>query len=119
MHIKTTQNFNENLKTMQFSKQKVLQQVSTTLIDLYWEIEKYISTKMINENWGKSVIEDLVEYIKIQEPVLKGFTARNLWRMKQFYETYKDNGKLIPLVIEVSWTNNLIILSSATKIENK
>jgi predicted nuclease of restriction endonuclease-like (RecB) superfamily len=108
-----TQNFNEILKTIQTSKQKALQQLNTTLIELYWEIGKYISAKTISENWGKSVVKELSEYIKEKEPTIKGFSDKNLWRMKQFYDTYKDNEKLTPLVTEISWTNNLIILSSA------
>ncbi len=115
----TTQNFNEILKTIQASKQKALQQVNSTLIELYWEIGKYIAEKTIKENWGKGVVKELADYIKEKEPTLKGFTERNLWRMKQFYEAYKDNEKLTPLVTEISWTNNLIILSSTKTDEER
>lgn len=45
------------------------------------------------------------------EPTLKGFSDKNLWRMKQFYETYRDSAKLSPLVREISWTNNLAIIT--------
>ena len=78
----TTQTFNEILKTIQASKQKAFQQVNSTLMELYWEIGKYISAKTIKENWGKSVVTELADYIKEKEPTIKGFTARNLWRMK-------------------------------------
>ena len=115
----TTQTFNEILKTIQASKQKAFQQVNSTLIELYWEVGKYISTKTIKENWGKHFVEDLADYIQKQEPTIKGFTARNLWRMKQFYETYADNEKLTPLVTEITWTNNLIILSSCKTEEER
>ncbi|MBU4589950.1 MAG: hypothetical protein KKG01_03400 [Candidatus Omnitrophica bacterium] len=36
--------------------------------------------------------------------------AQNLWRMKQMYETYKDYEKLSPVVRELPWTHNAIIL---------
>jgi len=65
------------------------------------------------------VVEELAVYIKMEEPTLRGFTARNLWRMKQFYETYEDNPKLTPLVTEITWTNNLIILSSTKTDEER
>ena len=119
MKLTTTQNFNKILKTIQLSKQKALQQVNSTLIELYWEIGKYIAEKTIKENWGKGVVKELADYIKEKEPTLKGFTERNLWRMKQFYEAYKDNEKLTPLVTEISWTNNLIILSSTKTDEER
>ena len=54
-----------------------------------------------------------------KEPNIKGFTARNLWRMKQFYETYKDNEKLTTLLSEISWSNNLLIISSAKTDEEQ
>jgi len=113
----TTQNFNEILKTIQTSKQKALQQVNTTLIELYWEVGKYISTKTISENWGKSVVKELAEYIKEKEPTIKGFSDKNLWRMKQFYEIYKDNEKLSTLSRELSWSNNLAIFSRSKSID--
>ncbi|MFH1097698.1 MAG: PDDEXK nuclease domain-containing protein [Candidatus Desantisbacteria bacterium] len=57
--------------------------------------------------------------MKLVEPSMKGFTASNIWRMKQFYESYKDVEKLAPLVRELSWTNNLIIFSRCKTIEER
>ncbi len=57
-------------------------------------------------------MEELANFIQQSEPNIKGFTPRNLWRMKQFYEAYKDNKKLTTLLTEISWSNNLLILSS-------
>ena len=119
MNPTASRNFNEILITIQSSKQKALQQVNNTLIELYWEIGKYISTKAIKENWGKSVVKELADYIKEKEPTIKGFSDKNLWRMKQFYEIYADNKKLISLVTEISWTNNLIILSRVKTDEER
>jgi predicted nuclease of restriction endonuclease-like (RecB) superfamily len=114
-----TENFNEILSTIQNSKQKALQQVNSTLIELYWNIGKYISTKTIKENWGKSVVKELANFIEQKEPTLKGFSDKNLWRMKQFYETYHKNEKLSALLRELSWTNNLMILSSSKSEEER
>jgi predicted nuclease of restriction endonuclease-like (RecB) superfamily len=50
---------------------------------------------------------------------MKGFSTQNLWRMKQLYETYKDNEKLSPLVRELSWTHNIVILHNTESIEEK
>ncbi len=114
-----TSNFNEVLKTIQSSKQKALKQVNTTLIELYWDIGEYISTKTIKDNWGKGVVEELAEYIKTEEPSLRGFTARNLWRMKQFYETYEDNLKLSTLWTQLNWSNNRTIFSRCKSKEER
>lgn len=119
MNIQKTENFNEILSTIQSSKQKALQQVNSTLIELYWSIGKYISTKTIKENWGKSVVKELASFIEQKEPTLKGFSDKNLWRMKQFYETYHKNEKLSALLRELSWTNNLMILSASKSEEER
>ncbi|KIM06623.1 MAG: hypothetical protein KU38_12755 [Sulfurovum sp. FS08-3] len=115
----TTQDFHEVLQTIQSSKQKAFEQVNTTLIELYWSIGEYISSKTIKEHWGKGVVKELAEYIKAQDPTLKGFTSRNLWRMKQFYETYQDNTKVSALLTQLTWTNNLLILSSSKSNEER
>ncbi|MCK5110965.1 MAG: hypothetical protein KAQ94_05540 [Arcobacteraceae bacterium] len=113
MNLQSNTSFNEILTTIQDSKQKAYSQVNNTLIELYWNIGKYISTKTIKENWGKGVVKELAEYIKVQDITLKGFSDKNLWRMKQFYEAYKENKKLSALLRELSWTNNLLILSAS------
>lgn len=122
MKIKPTNNntnFNEIINLITSSKQKAYAQVNSTLIELYWNIGKYISTKTIKENWGKSVVKELATYIKSQDQTIKGFSDKNLWRMKQFYETYCKNEKLSPLVRELTWTNNLMIISASKSEEER
>ncbi len=65
------------------------------------------------------MVVELADYLQKNEPDLKGFSDKNLWRMKQFYETYKDLPKLSPLVREISWTNNLAILTRCKTVEEK
>ena len=84
---------------------------------MYWNIGQYISSKVESSEWGTSVVKELADYIQHTEPELKGFSDKNLWRMKQFYETYKDFPKLSPLVREISWTHNTIIFSRCKSIE--
>ena len=63
------------------------------------------------------MVTELANFIQTHEPDIKGFSDKNIWRMKQFYETYKDFPKLSPLVREISWTNNLLIFSRCKSIE--
>ena len=93
--------------------------VNTELINLYWNVGLYISSKIKSSQWGDSVVKELADYLALTEPGIKGFSDKNIWRMKQFYEAYKDFPKLSALLREVSWTNNLLILSRAKTIEEK
>lgn len=96
-----------------------LKSVNKELINLYWKIGEYISKRIENSEWGESVIEQLAEYIRLKHPELKGYSSKSLWRMNQFYKTYCPNRKLAPLVRELSWTHNRIILAKAKTNEER
>ncbi len=86
---------------------------------MYWNVGKYISEQVEQHHWGENVVEDLAIYIKENEPDIKGFNRSNLWRMKQFYEVYRENEKLASLRRELSWTHNhrIMTLKTAKEIE--
>ena len=76
--------FTEVVNLIKQSRYKVLQAVNSELINLYSQIGEYISNRVESEGWGKSVVVQLAEYLQKNEPDLKGFSDKNLWRMKQF-----------------------------------
>jgi predicted nuclease of restriction endonuclease-like (RecB) superfamily len=119
MQLIRKQEFSDIIRLIKQSKWNALQAVNTELINLYWNIGQYISERIEQSNWGQSVVQELAEYLSHTEPDLKGFSDKNLWRMKQFYETYKDFPKLSALLREISWTNNLLIFSRCKTIEEK
>ena len=43
-------------------------------------------------------------------PGAKGYSVANLWRMRNFYLSYRNSEKLAPLVREISWSNNVVIM---------
>lgn len=83
--------FEPIVSLIQSARSKALQSVNTALISLYWQIGQYISHRVAAEEWGKGVVTELAAYISRTIPSAKGFSDKNLWRMKQFYETYKDS----------------------------
>ena len=87
-----------------------LKAVNQELIALYWDIGKSIVDRQQAQGWGKAVVEQLANDIRTEFPGISGFSARNVWRMRDFYITYRDNEKLTPLVAEIGWTHNLVIL---------
>lgn len=112
--------FEDVVTLIQRTRSKVMRVANTALIDLYWQIGGYISQRIAAAEWGDGVILQLADYIAKNYPEIRGFSDKNLWRMKQFYETYRDaDEKLSSLVREISWTNNLIILSRTKTIEEK
>lgn len=109
----------ENIwRIIQESKEQVYRNVNAELINLYWRVGEYISNKVKNDDWGKGTVEQLSKYILSRHTGFKGFSSRNIWRMKQFYETYYDNKKLSAVLTSISWTNHLHILSK-TKENNE
>ena len=109
--------FADIIQLIKQSRSNAIRAVNTELISLYWNIGEYISKKIEQSEWGASVVTELSNYIQIYEPEIKGFSDKNIWRMKQFYETYKAFPKLSPLVREISWTNNLLIFSRCRTME--
>ena len=109
--------FTDIIQLIKQSRTNAIKAVNAELINLYWNIGEHISKKIEQSEWGDSVVTELANFLQTQEPEIKGFSDKNIWRMKQFYETYKDYPKLSPLVREISWTNNLLIFSRCKSIE--
>ncbi|MFN9597775.1 MAG: YhcG family protein [Dolichospermum sp.] len=91
---------------------EALKAVNREMINLYWDIGQMIFIKQQNYNWGKSVVEQLSKDLQTEFPGISGFSARNIWNMRSFYVTYSQNEKLQPLVAEIGWTHNIVILEN-------
>lgn len=87
-----------------------LKTVNKGLINLYWDIGANIVEKQKKSGWGKSIVENLARDLQKEFPGIQGFSAQNIWRMKQFYIAYTDNKKLSPMVREIGWTHNVVIM---------
>ena len=102
------------------ARENAFRAVNRELIEMYWDVGKYISGKVKESDWGKSTVKEFADFIQINYPNIKGFSASNVWRMRQFYEIYADDEKLAPLVREISWTHNLMIMARAkTAVERE
>ena len=101
------------------AKQRAFQAVNQELVTLYWTIGEYLHQQVSTAAWGKAVIKELAAFIAQTEPNIKGFSAQNLWRMKQFYETYKDQPKLAALWRELSWSHHRLIMPCKTAQERE
>lgn len=109
-------------KIRQFIEQardEAASQVNKTVISLYWNIGKFVSEKAQKEGWGRSTVKQLSQYILSKEPGIRGYSAQNIWRMKQFFETYQDKPKFSALLRANTWSNNLHIMSKTKTDEEK
>jgi predicted nuclease of restriction endonuclease-like (RecB) superfamily len=111
--------FEEIVNLISSSKNKAYAAVNIVLIDLYWRIGEYISQKISLAEWGEGVVDQLASYISRTQPGIRGFTRPNLFRMKQFYETYHKDQIVSPLVRQLSWTHNLIIINQSKSKEER
>ena len=108
--------FAEILTIISNAQARALASVNRELITMYWEIGRIVSEKTASDGWGKSTVPSLSAFLQSKLPGVSGFSDKNIWRMKQFYETYKDSPKLSPLVREISWTNNLMIMTACKTV---
>lgn len=119
--------FIKEIKELIYRRQyEAMRKVNAELIQLYWEIGEEIEYQQREKGWGKSIVEVLSKELQKEFPGVAGFSARNLWLMRSFYIEYSQNAKLQPsvaelthgqthlilppLVAEISWTKNIIIM---------
>lgn len=96
-------------KRIHAAQYEAMKAVNKEHIQLCWDIGKGLSEKQETSNWGKSVIEQVALDIQLEFSGIRGFSARNLWRMRQFYQTYQEHEFLPPMVAEIGWSHNVVI----------
>lgn len=83
--------------------------VNRDLILLYWDLGRAIVEKQEQMGWGDSVVEMLARDLQEAFPAMRGFSASNLWRMRQFFEANADPEFLAQAARELP--------ASSTKVE--
>jgi predicted nuclease of restriction endonuclease-like (RecB) superfamily len=111
--------FDDVLRLIDAARGRAVAAVNKELIDLYWTIGEHISRKIADDGWGQGTVETLAEYIRRRQPNARGFSASNLWRMMQFFETYRGQPKLATGLRELSWSHNLAIMSRSKRDEER
>ena len=111
--------FDAVVKLIRSARARAVAAVNTSLIDLYWQIGEHLSRKIAVREWGQGTVEELAAHIQKKQPGVTGFSAKNLWRMRQFYDTYIDSPILSALLRELPWTHNLMILSRCKRDDER
>lgn len=113
------QGFAEIVQLIDACQVRALQAVNTVLIDLYWQIGQSISHRLAASEWGEGTVDRLAQFIARAIPGVRGFSRPNLFRMRQFYEAYKDSQIVSPLVRQLPWSHHLIILGQSKRPEER
>lgn len=103
---------NEIKDRIRRAQYQALKAANKELIRLYWDLGRMIIERQERHGWGKSVVENLAEDLQKEFPGVQGYSKDNLWRMRKFYLSFKDNEKLAPLVQEIGWSHNIVIMES-------
>jgi predicted nuclease of restriction endonuclease-like (RecB) superfamily len=111
--------FSEVVRLIGTAREKAIQAVNATLIDLYWEIGATISRKIEAAEWGDGTVDRLALFIARTQPGLRGFSRPNLFRMRQFYEAYREEPIVSPLVRQLPWSHHLVILGQSKRQEER
>jgi predicted nuclease of restriction endonuclease-like (RecB) superfamily len=82
--------FSEVIELIRKAQANSYKAVNVELINCYWQVGHYISSRVTQSNWGDKTVVQLAEYIQKRYPDMKGYTRVSLYRMRQFYETYHD-----------------------------
>ena len=117
--LSNTNTFDEVISIIENARNNAFHAVNRVLINMYWDIGEYISRRVSENGWGKSVVKDFSAFIQSRYVGIGGFSASNIWRMKQFYELYNGNEKLATLLREISWSHNIQIMSCKTDEERE
>ena len=112
-------NFNYIVEMIEKRKNNAYKKVNEEMILLYLEVGKFLYELIENSAYGDKITTKAADFMKNNYPSIKGFTKRNIERMIQFYKTYKDDKIATPLVTQLSWTNNLLILSGSKSKEER
>ncbi|RPH51516.1 MAG: DUF1016 domain-containing protein [Desulfobacteraceae bacterium] len=97
----------ERVRSAQYD---ALRAVNKELTALYWDIGQIIAERLSDASHGEAIVEKLAHDLRTEFPGISGFSRRNMFYMREFHLAYRDSAKVQPLVAQIGWTHNLIIL---------
>lgn len=100
--------FKKVVDIIENAKERAFRKVNEELVLMYRDVGEYISKNSEDTSYGDAFVQRLAEFFAENYPELKGFNRRGLYRMRQFYEMYRDNEKVSTLLTQLSWSNQPI-----------
>lgn len=103
---------------IRLARNQVALSVNSHLLQLYWDIGKNISEKQEKSKWGSNFIEKIAQDLKREFPEMTGFSRRNLYAIRQWYQFYSSTYEFVPqAVAQIPWGHNRLIISKVKDTE--
>jgi predicted nuclease of restriction endonuclease-like (RecB) superfamily len=106
----------ERVRSAQY---KALRAVNKQLVSLYWDIGRLIVERKMDAKHGQAVAEQLAADLRTEFPGVSGFSRRNIFYMRELYVSYIGHPKVQPLVAQIGWTHNLIVLQRCDDMQER
>ena len=95
----------------------IARRVNSAMMQMYWNIGKRLSVEGLEKGYGSSVVKRLAMDLQQEFPDTTGFSVRNLWNMKKFYEFYAlADEKMQRSVALLPWRHNLLVISKVNSL---
>lgn len=107
--------FGDVQKIILYHRTRALQNVNEENLRLSWEVGSYVSSKLKSSEWGSKVVTQLSEFLRRNDPSLRGFSRKNLYRMVSFYETY-SSAEFAEQIAALPFVNS-IVSSETTQLQ--
>lgn len=117
--IKHKNQFQKIVEIVETARDNAFRKVNEELVLMYWNVGEYISKQSEITEYGSAFVQEAANFFAENYPELKGFNRRGLYRMKQFYELYKDEEKVSTVLTQLSWSNHLKIMSTCKSMEER
>ena len=91
VNIEIRNDFNQIFGIISYHRQRVSKTIDDESLRMIWEVGGYISHKLKNAEWGAGIVRQLSEFIRTQDPTIKGWSYRTIYKMVQFYDTYSTD----------------------------
>lgn len=92
--------------------------VNRELMLLYWDLGKMLTERLAASGWGEAVLADVSRDLSSNFPNQKGFSRRNLYRIRQWYGFYAGEPDFVPqLVAQIPWGHNSLIMEKIKSVE--
>ena len=88
--IITTNEFKQVQGIITLRRSQALHAVNNENLLAAWEVGGFVSARLKNSAWGSKTVMQLSEYLRAQDPTLRGYSRRNIYNMVLLYDTYSS-----------------------------